>query len=76
MSKTSPTVKDRYNRKAYDRLNIFIPKGRREDIRAHAADEGTTINAVVNAALRDYIGVSEDEWRRRPDLDDAPASSD
>jgi len=71
MSKTSPTVKDRYNRKRYDRLNIFIPKGRREDVRARAAADGTNINAVVNAALRVFIGVSEDEWKRRPaDLDD------
>lgn len=63
MSKTSPTVKDRYNRKAYDRLNIFIPKGQRDVIKAHAAAKGTTVNGLVNDLLRADLHASEDEWR-------------
>jgi len=77
MSKTSPTVKDRYNRKAYDRLNIFIPKGQRDVIQAHAADKGTSVNGLVNDLLRADLGVSEDEWRHpAADLEDATDDAD
>lgn len=63
-TKTSSAVKQRYNEKAYDRLAITIPKGRKETIEAYAKQEGISINGLVNRLLRETIGMSEEEWKK------------
>lgn len=64
MGKTSATVKNRYNAKAYDRVSIMLPKGRKQAVEAHAKQRGESVNGLVNALLRVDLGLSEDEWRR------------
>ena len=51
-----------YIAKAYDRIGIVIPKGRKDDLNAKMKAEGKTINGYLNTALREYLGVSEEEW--------------
>ena len=63
-TKTSSAVKQRYNEKAYDRLAITVPKGRKEDIEAFAKLEGESINGLVNGLLRHAMGVSEKDWKK------------
>ena len=36
MGKTSSAVKNKYNAKAYDRINLTMPKGKKEVIQNHA----------------------------------------
>ena len=36
MGKTSAEVKNRYRDKAYDQINIIVPKGEKEIIKSHA----------------------------------------
>lgn len=55
---------NRYNAKAYDRINVAIPKGRKVDIEAHAKRNGETVNALINRLLRADLGISDDEWKR------------
>lgn len=64
MSKTSTTVKDRWNKNNYDDVRIRLPKGRKQAVEAHARERGESINGLVNALLRADMGLSEDEWRR------------
>ena len=64
MGKTSSTVKNRYNAKAYDRVSIMLPKGRKQAVEAHAKARGESVNGLVNALLRADMGLSEDEWKR------------
>ena len=40
-----------YNEKAYDRINIDVPKGRKDLIKAHAESKGESINGFVNRAI-------------------------
>lgn len=54
---------NRYNAKAYDRINIAIPKGRKAEVEAHAESRGQSINALVNTLLRQDMGISEAEWK-------------
>lgn len=42
---------NRYNAKAYDRINIAVPKGQKEIIKAHAESKGESINGFVNRAI-------------------------
>ena len=55
-----------FNEKAYDRLAITIPKGRKSDIEAHAAATGVgSINGLVNSLLRTALGLTEAEWKAK-----------
>lgn len=46
---------NRYNAKAYDRINIAAPKGRKAEIKAHAEQRGESINGFVNRAIAETI---------------------
>jgi len=51
MGKTSSTVKNRYNAKAYDRIEVVVPKGQKDIIKAHAAAMGESVNAFILRAI-------------------------
>ena len=46
---------NKYNAKAYDRVNIAIPKGRKEVIQAHATAQGKSINGYVIEAIEEKM---------------------
>ena len=69
MGKTSSTVKNRYNQKTYDRVEIVIPKGRKADITAHAQSKGLSVNGLVGELLRADLNMTEEEWRRKPEAE-------
>ena len=54
----------KYNEKAYDRISITIPKGRKQAVEAFAREHGESVNGMVNRLVRAEMGLSEDEWRR------------
>lgn len=41
----------RYNKKAYDRIDIVVPKGKRERIKAFAAARGVSMNKFISNAI-------------------------
>ena len=55
MGKTSAAVKNRYNEKAYDRINLTVRKGQKETIQAHAEKLGESTNGFVQRAIRETI---------------------
>ena len=63
MGKTSSTVKNRYNAKAYDRMQIVVPKGQKAAVEAHASSKGESVNGLVNTLLRQDMGLTEAEWK-------------
>ena len=56
--------KQAFNEKAYDRLAITIPKGRKGTVEALAAKDGVSVNGLVNALLRGAAGLTEDAWKK------------
>lgn len=52
---------NRYNDKAYDRINIAIPKGAKILIQDAAEREGESVNQYVSKALLQRMG--RDNWR-------------
>ncbi|MBQ8953202.1 MAG: hypothetical protein IJ048_03725 [Clostridia bacterium] len=54
----------KYNEKAYDRLAVTIPKGRKAAVEAHAQRKGESVNGLVNALLLADMGLSEAEWKK------------
>lgn len=50
-SKARIAANNRYNAKAYDRINIAVPKGDKDIIKAHAESKGESLNGFVNRAI-------------------------
>lgn len=51
MGKTSAAVKNRYMNKAYDRINLTVPKGEKDTIKDHAESMGESVNAFIKRAI-------------------------
>lgn len=51
MGKTSAAVKNKWNDKAYDRINLTVPKGKKEIVKAYADSNGESVNAFINRAI-------------------------
>lgn len=58
---------NKYNAKAYDRINIAVPKGMKQAVEVHAKGRGKTLNGLLNELIRTDMGLSEDEWSTRSD---------
>ena len=69
-TKTSTAVKNRYNAKAYDRVGLMLPKGRKADVEAYVARNGESVNGYVNRLMREDMGISDEEWKRPTESDD------
>lgn len=52
-----------YNEKAYDRMAVTVPKGRRADVDAYARSMGTSVNGLINALLMEKMQKSPEEWK-------------
>lgn len=51
MGRTSAEVKNRWIEKTYDRINLTVPKGKKELIKAHADSTGESVNAFINRVI-------------------------
>lgn len=55
-----------YNEKAYDRISVTIPKGRKQAVEAFAKSQGETVNGLINNLLQREIGLSAEDWKAKP----------
>lgn len=44
-----------FNERAYDRINLTVPKGQKESIKAHADAQGESVNAFIFRAITETI---------------------
>ena len=51
VSKSQQKAVHKYVKANYDRMELTVPKGRKELIRAHAAAQGQSVNAYINTAI-------------------------
>lgn len=68
--KASAASKNKWNAKAYDRINLVVPKGRKLTLEQVAAERGESVNGLINGLLRANLGLSEDEWKGKVDSDE------
>ena len=62
MGRTSSTVKDRYNAKAYDEIKVRVSKGSKDRIKAHAERfDGGSVNGFINRAIENQMKVDGKE---------------
>lgn len=53
--KTSAASHNKYIAKAYDRFNLFMPKGRKDVVRAEADRQGQSLNGYINQAISERM---------------------
>lgn len=51
----------RYNKKAYDRIDIIVPKGKRELIKQFARRQGKSTNKFINDAIDKAMAEQEED---------------
>lgn len=49
--KTSAASKNKWIASAYDRINLTVPKGRKEDIKTRAEERGESVNGYINRLI-------------------------
>lgn len=76
MGKTSAESVNRYINKAYDRVHVIIPRGKKQAVKAFAESLGMTLNGLVNALLREALGLSPGEWEAREDRPQEDSNTD
>lgn len=48
----------RYNKKAYDRIDVIVPKGKRQLIKEFAASQGKSLNKFICDAIEYQMGAT------------------
>ena len=55
ISKAQQKAVNKYVKENYDRVNVNMPKGKKEAVQAQAARCGVSVNAYINAAIDEKI---------------------
>lgn len=57
-SKAHIRASNRYNAKAYDRVSLMLPKGKRETVREYAESKGLSLNGYINKLIIDDMNAA------------------
>lgn len=58
-SKAQQEATARYNKKAYDRIDVIVPKGKRRIIAEFAKNKGLSTNKFINEAINKAMAEEE-----------------
>ena len=72
VSKAQQKAVSRYVKSNYDRLELTVPKGQKDIIKAHAEAHGESVNGFINRAIAQAM--EQDKAPQRPQ--EAPAVQD
>ena len=59
--KASAASKNKWIAKAYDRVNLTMPKGKKESVQVHAETQGESVNAFINRAIDEQMKRDQEE---------------
>ena len=54
-SKAQQKAVNKYMRENYDRINLTVPKGRKDEIKTHAQRQEESVNGFINRAIDETI---------------------
>lgn len=55
VSKAQQASVHRYVKSHYDRINVTVPKGQKDDIQAHASARGESVNGFIARAIMEAM---------------------
>lgn len=55
VSKKQQASVNKYVKANYDRVNVTMPKGQKDVVKAHAESQGESVNAFINRAINSQI---------------------
>lgn len=55
-SKAQQRAQNKWIANTYDRINLTVPKGSKDIIKAHAEIKGESVNAFINRAIDETMG--------------------
>jgi hypothetical protein len=55
VSKSQQASVNKYVKKNYDRVLLTMPKGRKDVVKAHAEEQGESVNGFINRAIAETI---------------------
>ena len=55
VSKAQQKAVNKYMKENYDRINLTMPKGSKEAIKAHAESKGESVNGFISRAIEETI---------------------
>ncbi len=55
VSKKQQASVNRYIAKSYDRINLTVPKGKKERIQSYAQSVGESVNGFINRAIDEAL---------------------
>lgn len=50
----------KYREKTYDRITLYVPKGKREELKEYVASQNMSINEFINNAIECYMSEIEE----------------
>lgn len=60
-SKAQQKAVNKYMAANYDRINLTVPKGQKDAIKAHADNMGESVNGFINRAINQTIATDKGE---------------
>lgn len=58
VSKAQQKAVNKYMAANYDRINLTVPKGKREEIKEYAETNGESVNGFINRAIDEIMGAA------------------
>ena len=55
VTKAQQASVNKYVKTNYDRINVTMPKGRKDIIKAHAERKGESVNGFINRAIEEAM---------------------
>lgn len=60
-SKAQQRAVNKYMSENYDRINLTVQKGKKDEIKAHAESKGESVNAFINRAIDEAMDRDKEE---------------
>lgn len=64
VSKAQQRAVNKYMKENYDRVNLTLPKGKKDAVKAHAENRGESLNAFINRAIDEAMERDAEEVRQ------------
>ena len=61
VSKAQQRAVNKYMKENYDRVNLTLPKGKKDAVKAHAESRGESLNAFISRAIDEAMERENDK---------------